>query len=77
MDLLTAVSNTMTFPQVILLNGCSSAGKSSIAQALQAQLPGLWLHIKLDQFLQMLPLHLHGAHEGLHKTGSFGSRITA
>ncbi len=29
--------------QVIVLNGGSSAGKSSIARALQDILPGLWL----------------------------------
>jgi chloramphenicol 3-O phosphotransferase len=56
---------SMAPPQIILLNGASSAGKSSIARALQARLPGLWLHVALDQFLAMMPLKFHGVAEGV------------
>ena len=54
----------MALPQIILLNGTTSAGKTSIAHALQARLPGLWLHVGVDHFIQMTPLKFHGAPEG-------------
>lgn len=40
---------------IIYLNGTSSAGKSSIAAILQERLGGLYLHVMLDVFLQMVP----------------------
>ena len=40
---------------VILLNGVGSAGKSSIARALQDVLAGVWLHVAMDAFIEMLP----------------------
>jgi len=43
---------------VILLNGVGSAGKSSIARALQEILAGVWLHVAMDAFIEMLPGHL-------------------
>jgi chloramphenicol 3-O phosphotransferase len=42
--------------QVIVLNGVSSAGKSSLARALQAITWPPFLHVQLDVFTQMLPL---------------------
>ena len=44
----------MTTP-VIVLNGGSSAGKSSIARVLQEMLPGLWLTFGVDTFVEALP----------------------
>ena len=41
--------------RIIFLNGCSSAGKSSIAKAIQKIAPTPWLHIGLDTFIGMLP----------------------
>lgn len=41
--------------QVIVLNGGSSAGKSSIARALQDILPGLWLTFGTDVLAGALP----------------------
>lgn len=41
--------------RIIYLNGCSSAGKSSIAKAIQKLAPTPWLHIGLDTFIGMLP----------------------
>ena len=41
--------------QVIVLNGGSSSGKSSIARALQEVLPGLWLTFGTDVFAEALP----------------------
>lgn len=40
---------------VIVLNGTSSSGKSSVAAALQERLEGPWLHSEMDVFARMLP----------------------
>ncbi|WP_410499796.1 chloramphenicol phosphotransferase CPT family protein [Chitinibacter sp. S2-10] len=42
-------------PQVIVLNGCSSSGKTSIARALQEQLPQQFLNFSIDAILDALP----------------------
>jgi chloramphenicol 3-O phosphotransferase len=55
----------MPHPNVILLNGSSSAGKTSIARAMQAQLPGLWMHVGVDHFVPMAPAKFLGVPEGL------------
>ena len=44
-------------PQLILLNGTSSAGKSSIVKCLQQKLQQPYLDMGLDKFLYMLPDH--------------------
>lgn len=41
--------------QLILLNGTSSAGKTTLAKALQNQLGGLYLHLSIDHFIFALP----------------------
>src|SRR5581483_2469973 len=41
--------------QVIVLNGGSSSGKSSLARALQATLPQLWLTFGVDTLMYALP----------------------
>jgi chloramphenicol 3-O-phosphotransferase len=38
--------------RVILLNGCTSAGKSSVAKVLQATLPTAHMNIGIDDFLE-------------------------
>lgn len=40
---------------IILLNGTSSAGKTSIARELQRRLPEPHLHVGIDHFFAMLP----------------------
>lgn len=40
---------------IILLNGVGSAGKSSLARAIQAQAKSPFLHVQMDSFLFMLP----------------------
>jgi chloramphenicol 3-O phosphotransferase len=58
---------------VIFLNGCTSAGKSSLAAALQDRLPGLWLRTGIDHAIAMAPSALHHAPEGfVFSTGSDG-----
>jgi chloramphenicol 3-O phosphotransferase len=41
---------------VVLLNGVGSAGKSSIAKAIQIQASRPFLHMAMDDFLDMMPL---------------------
>lgn len=49
---------------IILLNGAGSAGKSSIARALQSMLAAPCLHFQMDTFLEMLPDAYHEHPEG-------------
>ncbi|WP_258588919.1 phosphotransferase-like protein [Mesorhizobium sp. AR02] len=41
--------------RIIVLNGVGSAGKSSVARALQAITAAPFLHVQMDSFLAMLP----------------------
>jgi chloramphenicol 3-O phosphotransferase len=41
--------------KVVILNGTSSSGKTSVAQALQEMTEELYLHVSLDDFYAMLP----------------------
>lgn len=41
--------------QVIVLNGGSSSGKSTIARRLQDQLPETWLSLSIDMFVDAMP----------------------
>ncbi len=45
---------------VVLLNGVGSAGKSSIARALQGMTRDVFLHVQMDAFLEMLPAECPG-----------------
>ena len=47
-------------PQIILLNGVGSVGKSSTAKALQAMSARPFLHLAMDAFIDMLPVRLIG-----------------
>ena len=42
-------------PRIVVLNGGSSSGKSSITRALQEMLPGIWLTFGVDTFIEALP----------------------
>lgn len=48
----------MSRVQVIVLNGASSSGKSTLARALQDALPGTWLLFGIDALIEALPPHL-------------------
>lgn len=41
--------------RIVLLNGVPRAGKSSIAAAIQASFPGVWMNLGLDHFKAMTP----------------------
>jgi len=57
------VSAAAKLPDVILLNGTSSAGKSSLTLALQARLP--FVRMGLDDFIwERAPIGWYGASEG-------------
>ena len=51
--------------KVILLNGTSSAGKTSVAIALQRQLVDHYVLLGIDHFLSALPPDLHDSAEGV------------
>ena len=59
----TLVLNTTV--RIVLLNGVGSAGKGSIAKALQAITTDAFLHVEMDAFLQMLPERCIGHPDGL------------
>lgn len=52
-------------PQVIILNGIGSVGKSTTAKALQAIAAKPFLHVAMDAFLDMLPEKVLGHPDGL------------
>ena len=51
--------------KVIVLNGCGSVGKSSVAKALQALAKEPFLHLQGDVFLEMLPVTMYGHPDGI------------
>ncbi len=52
-------------PQILILNGVGSVGKTSTARALQAIVTTPFLYVAMDAFLNMLPEKLFGQPEGL------------
>jgi chloramphenicol 3-O phosphotransferase len=52
-------------PQIVILNGVGSVGKSSIARALQEISATPFLHVAMDVFLNMLPKAMIGHPDGL------------
>ena len=55
-------------PMVIVLNGGSSSGKSSLAVALQEVLPEPWLRLSVDMLIEALPSQMSSGGPGI----SFG-----
>ena len=51
--------------QIVLLNGASSVGKTSIGRAVQAQAAKTFLHVQMDTWLEMMPQRTLGTPEGL------------
>jgi chloramphenicol 3-O phosphotransferase len=52
-------------PQVIVLNGGSSSGKSGIARCLQAVLPDPWLALGTDTFVAAMPASMRASEAGI------------
>ena len=62
----SATVGAMSQPvQIVILNGCGSAGKSSTARALQEICARPFLHVAMDAFLDMLPEAMFGHADGL------------
>lgn len=61
--------------KIILLNGTSSAGKTSLAQAIQLVMDEPWHHIALDQFRDGMPGHYRGLNSPEGSTGAAGLNI--
>jgi len=51
--------------RIVILNGVGSAGKSSIAKALQAIAADFYLHVPMDAFVEMLPASSFDTPDGL------------
>jgi chloramphenicol 3-O phosphotransferase len=70
-----SIPEGMKLPDVILLNGTSSAGKSSLTLALQALLP--FVRIGIDDFIyERAPIGWYGAPEGLVQASHNGAMVT-
>ncbi len=57
---------------IVLLNGTSSAGKSSMARALQAMMDLPYLHTGIDHFLERVPPGFIVASDGVHPAEAEG-----
>ncbi|MBL6851974.1 MAG: AAA family ATPase [Alphaproteobacteria bacterium] len=51
--------------KIILLNGVGSAGKSTLAKAIQAAARSVFLHVQMDTWLEMMPGRTLGTPDGL------------
>jgi chloramphenicol 3-O phosphotransferase len=47
--------------RIILINGTSSSGKTTVVHALQATLPEIWLEMGIDRFAYALPTRVAGS----------------
>lgn len=65
----------MTRGKIIFLNGTSSAGKTTLAYALQEQFDEPWIHVALDQFRDGLPLKYRGLNAPPGTTGEQGLNV--
>lgn len=65
----------MSDPRIILLNGSSSAGKTTIAVALQNLLDEPWQHIALDQFRDGMPPRYRGLNSPPGTPGHAGLNV--
>ncbi|WBY18009.1 zeta toxin family protein (plasmid) [Erythrobacteraceae bacterium WH01K] len=52
-------------PKIVVINGVSSVGKTSVAKAIQNHARGAFLHVQMDDFLRMLPRRALESREGL------------
>ena len=52
-------------PKIVVLNGVSSVGKTSVAKAIQIRAKRAFLHVQMDNFLEMLPRRAFESEDGL------------
>lgn len=65
----------MTSGSIIFLNGTSSAGKTTLAHALQEKFAAPWQHVALDQFRDGLPDRYRGLNAPEGTTGQRGLNV--
>lgn len=61
--------------KIIFLNGTSSAGKTTLARALQERLSDAYIHVALDQFRDGLPDKFRGLNSAPGETGHRGLNV--
>ncbi len=61
--------------KIIFLNGTSSAGKTTLAHALQEELDAPWLHVSLDQYRDGLPAKYRGLNAPRGSKGEAGLNV--
>lgn len=66
---------SMNSGKIIFLNGTSSAGKTTLARALQEQLAEPYLHVALDQFRDGLPDKFRGLNSAPGEPGHRGLNV--
>ncbi|MFD5367020.1 chloramphenicol phosphotransferase CPT [Streptomyces sp. NPDC127103] len=64
-------------PQIIILNGGSSAGKSGIVRCLQAVLPDPWLAFGVDSLIDAMPLRMQSSDDGIDFDADGGVSVGA
>ncbi|MGW1252949.1 chloramphenicol phosphotransferase CPT [Streptomyces sp. NPDC002535] len=64
-------------PQIIILNGGSSAGKSGIVRCLQAVLPDPWLAFGVDSLIDAMPLSMQSSDDGIEFDADGGVSVGA
>ncbi|MFT7132857.1 MAG: chloramphenicol 3-O phosphotransferase [Cyclobacteriaceae bacterium] len=68
-------STHMQGGKIIFLNGTSSAGKTTLAHALQSALPEFYQHMALDQFRDGMPDKYRGLNSPIGTTGAEGLNV--
>ena len=63
------------FGRIVLLNGSSSAGKTSLAHAIQLAMPDPWHHIALDQYRDGMPGQYRGMNAPEGTSGHAGLNV--
>ena len=61
--------------RIVLLNGSSSAGKTTLARALQVIRPEPWFHLALDQFRDGMPPAFRGLNSPEGTSGARGLNV--
>ncbi|GAB5488152.1 MAG: hypothetical protein Pars2KO_17220 [Parasphingorhabdus sp.] len=65
MSMVSTESDDFDKSKIIILNGVSSVGKTSVAKAIQNHAEKAFVHIQMDDFLEMLPRRALGNRDGL------------
>lgn len=61
-------------PKVILLNGCSSSGKTTLCQEIQKLSGETWIHVSCDNFWDMLPSDKNKISDYIHESKSYNEK---